>query len=170
MIGRGVRFFVHLHDRNTHTHTHNSGTVSHKVQSWWRQYAFEKRIQHFEKATTTLQIKYRKLLFRRKMARVECEIVRAKAMLRAVSARAIYAKRRDLRCRVNIIKRAFTAYHHFTTWSRTAYSIERLEDVRTLENHSSDNHSTTLKNRYVLQLYKSREHTEHQRSSQCGTK
>lgn len=144
MIGQGVSHIfsfcsyslsVHLTAIETHALT-SSGTVSHKVQSWWRQYAFEKRLQHFEKATTTLQIKYRKLLFRRKMARVECDIVRAKAMLRAVSAGAIYAKRRDLHRRVNIIKRAFKDYHHYTTWSRTAYSIERLEDVRTGFDHS----------------------------------
>ena len=104
--------------------------MSHKVQNWWRLYVFEKRLQHFERATSTLQITYRKLLFRRKMARVECDIVRAKAMLRAVSSREIYSTRRDLRRRVNIIKRAFKNYHNYTTWSRTAYSIERLEDVR----------------------------------------
>lgn len=67
------------------------------LQRWTRiNVTFTSRLRHFLDATARIQNHYRRILDRRRMAKVEAFIVRAQCMLRAAKFREEYAKRRDL--------------------------------------------------------------------------
>ena len=73
------------------------------LQRWTRiNVTFTSRLRDFLDATARIQNHYRRILDRRRMAKVEAFIVRAQCMLRATKSREEYVKRRDLHRSVRV--------------------------------------------------------------------
>ena len=83
------------------------------LQRWTRiNVTFTSRLRDFFDATPRIQNHYRRILDRRRMAKVEASIVRAQCMLRAAKFREEYAKRRDLHRSVRGVRVVSASYVH----------------------------------------------------------
>jgi len=101
------------------------------VQRWTRlNVVFTSRLRHFLDATERIQIHYRRILDRRRMAKVEAFVVRAQCMLRSAKYRQEYAKRRDLNRAVRVVQRAHRHFWLWRKWDRTNYDLKRIHLVK----------------------------------------
>ena len=124
------------------------------LQRWTRiNVTFTSRLRHFLDATARIQNHYRRILDRRRMAKVEAFIVRAQCMLRATKSREEYVKRRDLhrsvRVCVYVLFRVVFSSSSSTTTRAENKNIHHLIFHITLSLHHEITNRSPRENRYV---------------------
>ena len=114
------------------------------LQRWTRiNVTFTSRLRDFLDATARIQNHYRRILDRRRMAKVEAFIVRAQCMLRAAKFREEYAKRRDLHRSVRVCVRVVSPSHLISITCITLIQIDPTTTTNT-GTHRATRTSTLL--------------------------
>lgn len=105
--------------------------LSEMVQRWIRVHiSVRERLREFTRSCVAIQLKYRSVLIRRKLAQIEAEMMRAASMLRACNARREYVYRREKQHAVQLIQHAHRHFWRWKKWDRTLYDLKRIEHVR----------------------------------------
>eukprot|EP00940_MAST-03C_sp_MAST-3C-sp2_P001267 g1267.t1 len=105
--------------------------VSGLVRGWARyNVTYGAKYKNFIWAQRLIVDKWRVRLEKRRLAKIEAQVIVAQAALRAVKARALLARKREKQAAVRKVQRAFVPFHLWKDWDEIRYNLGRIELVR----------------------------------------